>query len=135
MSVQGLKLQERAGVPRERSMRMRSVVSFPVCLALLSGVLSTADAAETIVGQWALALADCNGPAENRLTIRPLALEGLISCQFQSVERRSNHILWQGTCYGPEGDPRDGGLEAVLSGRTLMLNGAGLELGPLMRCP
>jgi hypothetical protein len=134
MSVRGLKLQERARVPRKKSMRMRSVVSFPICLALILGIPDTADAAETIVGQWALAPADCNGPVESRLTIRPLALEGLISCQFKSVERRGNRVLWQGTCYSPEGDPRDGGMEAVLSGRTLMLNGSGLELGPLMRC-
>jgi hypothetical protein len=115
-------------------MRMRSVVSFPICLALTLGVLGTADATETIVGQWALTPADCKGPAENRLTIRPMALDGLITCQFQSVERRGNRVLWQGTCYSPEGDPRDGGMEAVLSGRTLMVNGSGLGLGPLMRC-
>jgi hypothetical protein len=115
-------------------MRMRSVASFPICLALTFCVLGTAKAAETIVGQWALAPADCKGPAENRLTISPMALEGLISCQFQSVERRGNRVIWQGTCYSPEGDPREGGMEAVLSGRTLMVSGSGLELGPLTRC-
>jgi hypothetical protein len=109
-----------------------------IACALVAFCLPAA-AATSIVGTWAASKADCKKPDE-RTVIKSMSIESYFRCDFVKVKRTGNNVVWDGACYGPEGDrrPESGtdtaAMTAVLKNGKLSLSGLGLGQSGLIRC-
>jgi hypothetical protein len=106
---------------------------------LLAFVATGAFAAESMTGTWASSKEGCRDP-DDRIIVKPLAIESnAMNCDFAAVSREGNTVTWAGHCFSPEGgrrpdDGEDGMIQARLDKKTLMIEGLGMEAGPLVRC-
>ena len=112
---------------------MRFILLLSTCLPVLFS--TAAHAAESVIGAWASSVGECRAGPESQFIIKAMSINSNgMNCYFESVSRKGNVVQWEGTCYGPDGDARDGGMTATLKGKSLSLNGSGLGAGPLVRC-
>jgi hypothetical protein len=115
-------------------MQPKPILAFCLLTLALSASHGRVLAAETIVGSWSIDPTACKTDPQGVFVIKPMSISGGISCDFKSVRRNGDTVTWEGICYSPEGDARDGGMTARLDGRKLTLDGSGLAVGPLYRC-
>lgn len=116
---------------------MRNLMISSAALAVLLVSQGEAQAAETIVGTWAQAPADCKAAP---VTISPLALNGGdVFCTFNSVKRDGDRATWKGHCFADGGTRRpetgeDGEVSAFHRDGKLQIEGLGFAFPDLQRC-